>query len=444
MPLPTVVIVGRPNVGKSTLFNFLARRRIAIVEPTAGVTRDRISTVIEEEDLRFELVDTGGLGVVDSESLEDHIEAQIETALRSADLICFLVDARDGITPLDRRVANRLRRLLKPVVFCANKADTPRLAEAAVEFFELGLGEAMPVSAKGRKGRLELLQALSEHLGNIEGRDEPLEAVMRLAVVGKRNVGKSTLINTLAGEDRVIVSEVPGTTRDSVDVRFERAGQVFIAIDTAGLRKRARMKDAIERYSRVRTEAAIRRADVCLLLIDAAADISATDKKIARFVLGEKKPLVLGVNKWDLAKHAGTEAYEEYIAHHLSGFDFVPLAFMSAMTGEGVRGTIGLAEELYKQAGTRAPTAKVNQVLQDALRKRSPRSRGTALPKIYFASQVDVHPPTIVMFVNKPEFFSPDYIRYVENALRKSLPFAEVPLKLIMRERTSFFEQGKK
>ncbi|MHC4661923.1 MAG: ribosome biogenesis GTPase Der [Planctomycetota bacterium] len=444
MALPTVAIVGRPNVGKSTLFNWVARRRIAIVEPTAGVTRDRINTVIEEDDLKFELVDTGGVGVVDSESLEEHIETQIEIALRNADIICFLVDVRDGVTPLDRKVANRLRELNKPVVLCANKADTPTLAEAAVEFFELGLDEPIIVSAKGRRGREELLEALAGKLSGFPPGDAAGEAIMKLAVVGRRNVGKSTLINALAGEERVIVSEVAGTTRDSVNVRFEREGKPFIAIDTAGLRKRARTKDAIEKFSRVRTQASIRRADVSLLMLDAAAEIGAVDKKIARYLLSELKPFVIVVNKWDVAKDAGTDAYAAYIADRLGGFDLAPVAFMSAKTGQGIWKVIDLAHELYEQAGVRVATNAVNRALQAALRKRSPKSHGGALPKIYYAAQVDVRPPTFVVFVNKPGFFTADYIRYLENALREEFPFHEVPLKIIMKERASFFEEKKK
>ena len=435
MALPIVVIVGRPNVGKSSLLNMLARERISIVDARAGITRDRVSAVIEHNDRYFELVDTGGLGIVDDDHLEEHVEGQIYYAVSHADAAIFLVDVRDGLMSLDRRVAELLRRLDIPVLPVANKVDADQHKPEAAEFIRLGYGEALCVSALHATGRHALLDRLDELLGPDSG-EVPETPIMKLAIVGKRNAGKSTLVNTLAGEERVIVSEIPGTTRDAVDVSFEKDGQVFIAIDTAGVRKKSRMDD-IEFYSHTRALRSIRRADVVMLLIDATVPVGDVDVKLAAAVQDEYKPVVLVINKWDLAKdRTEPEVYDEYLARVLPGLDYAPVTIVTAKTGKNVDAAVDVARSLHKQAHTRVTTGKLNSVLETILAVRGPSpKRGTKLPKIYYATQAAIAPPTLVFFCNNPDFVSDNYRRFMENRLREILPFQEVPMRLLFRAR---------
>lgn len=435
MALPLAVIVGRPNVGKSSLLNALARQRISIVDARAGITRDRVSAVIEHADRYIELVDTGGVGIVDDDHLEEHVENQIHYAIDRADVVLFVVDAHDGITPLDRRVAERLRRLETPVILIANKVDTPRHAAEAAEFIRLGYGEPLCVSALHGSGRRPLLQRLCDTLGPDAG-DSPEIPLMKLAIVGKRNAGKSTLVNALAGEQRVIVSEIPGTTRDAVDVRFEKDGRAFIAIDTAGVRRKKSMDD-IDFYSYTRALRSIRRADVVMHLIDATVPISDVDVKLAAAVREEYKPVVLAINKWDLARgRAEPESYDEYLARVLPGLDYAPVAIMTATTGKNVDAAVDLARSLHKQAHTRVSTGQLNAALRTILEARGPSpKRGTRPVKILYATQVNVAPPTLVFFCNHPSLVSDNYRRFMENRLREVLPFREVPMRLLFRPR---------
>jgi GTP-binding protein len=433
MPLPIVAIVGRPNVGKSSLLNCLARRRISIVEPTPGVTRDRVSAVLEYENRWFELMDTGGMEFQSTQELAADVERQIERALGEASAILFVVDVRDGLTPLDREVAARLRTVGVPVIVAANKADGERAASDIAEFYALGYEPVIAVSAKHGRGRHELADALVARLPP-ESAMAPPEVAMKIAIVGKRNAGKSTFVNALAGSERVIVSEVPGTTRDAVDVRFEKDGLTYIAIDTAGLRKRKSLQDDIDFYSVTRAMESIRRADAVLLLIDAAVPISQVDKHLGATVVEAMKPVVLVVNKWDLAEgRATTDDYTDYLTKTLPGLGDAPLAFVTAKDGRNVERTIDLARSLYKQASTRVSTAALNRALDQIVEARRPPSPRTTLPKIYFATQVAVRPPTLVLFVNNPDLFTEDYRRFLENKLRGLLPFPEVPMRLLFR-----------
>ncbi|MGQ3683899.1 MAG: ribosome biogenesis GTPase Der [Candidatus Loosdrechtia sp.] len=436
MILPVVVIVGRPNVGKSSLLNCLAKRRISIVEPTSGVTRDRVSTEIRHKDYPFELVDTGGMGVEDADGLTKDIEIQIGIALHSADVILFVVDSRDGVTFLDLMVAERLRRLNKKTILVANKVDTPKLEYLIAELNKLGFGEPVPISALEGYGRTELLDKIVSFLPVPSQEPVIAEPAIKLAVVGKRNAGKSTLINTLAREDRVIVSEVPGTTRDAVDVQFELDGKKFLAIDTAGVRKKRQVRDSIEFYSMARAERSIRRADVVLFLIDAMIKISEVDKKLVDYIKSEYKPCIIVVNKWDLVYGIETGRFNTYISQILPGISFAPIAFISAKNNEHVIDMIKLAEELYKQAHTRIATSELNQAIEEALTLHRPTRRKYKTPKIYYATQVDVAPPTFVLFVNDSKLFDKDYERYLSNQLRRKLPFPEIPLKFHFRTRT--------
>jgi len=433
MPLPIVAIVGRPNVGKSSLLNCLARRRISIVEPTPGVTRDRVSAVLEYNQRWFELMDTGGMEFESSKDLAADVERQIEHALRDASVIVFVVDIREAVTPLDLEVARRLRTVKVPVIVAANKADTEHVANQVGELYALGFEPIIPVSAKHGRGRHELVDAILARLPP-ESAEAPPEVAMKIAIVGKRNAGKSTFVNALAGSERVIVSEIPGTTRDSVDVRFEKDGLNYIAIDTAGLRKRKSLQNDIDFYSMTRAMESVRRADVVLFLIDAALPISMVDKHLGASIAAEYKPAVLVVNKWDLAEGRATpDDYTDYLTKLLPGLDYAPLAFVTAKDGRNVERTIDLARALYKEASTRVGTSQLNRALDEAVRKLVPPSPQATLPKIYFATQVAILPPTIVFFVNNPDLFTEDYRRFLENKFRDILPFAEVPLRLFFR-----------
>ncbi len=436
MKLPVVAIVGRPNVGKSSLLNCLARQRISIVEETPGVTRDRISTLIEHQDVTMEVVDTGGIGVTDRDGLSEHVERQIAFAVRDANAILFVTDAKDGIVPLDREVARRLRQRSTevPVFLVANKVDGPRYEADAQEFFALGLGEPIAVSAKGRLGTDNLLDHVVEKLwptGEVNVRP-----VMKLAVVGRQNVGKSSFVNAIAQEERVIVSEVPGTTRDAVDVFFRKDDREFVIIDTAGVKRRRRTQDSIEFYSRVRTESAVRRADVVLLLLDASEDVTRVDKKLAELIVKSSRACIILANKWDLVKKAMvTEEYADYLYKILPGLRFAPIVSTTATETRNIQATLDLAQNLFKRSSRRVTTGQLNRVVEAIKEYHPPHAKRSKIPKIYYATQVATRPPTFVMFVNDPTLFAADYRRYVENALREALGFEELALRVIYRAR---------
>lgn len=437
MSLPIVAIVGRPNVGKSSLFNTLLGRRRSITEPTPGVTRDRVSEICDiDETIYFELVDTGGHGVVDRDDLQDDVEQQIRFAIERADLILFIVDAREGLTPLDRATADLLRDRTEKVRLIANKVDEPHLATQIGEFIKLGFGEPLPVSAKNASGKWALLDFLRDRLGNWNT-DRPEDPALKIAIVGKRNAGKSTFINSLAGEPRVIVSEIAGTTRDSIDVRFEKDGRVLVAIDTAGIRKKNKLADSIEYFANERAMESIYRADVVLMLIDATVPVGQIDKKLVHTIVEEFKPCVLVVNKWDLASERATsEKYGDYLGKMLPEISYAPIAFTSALSGDNVDRTIELASSLMRQSKTRISTGKLNQAIQEAVDFRPPSSaKGGKPAKIFYATQIDIQPPTILLFVNAPDRLPKDYERYLLNRLRDSLPYAEVPMRLMLKAR---------
>ena len=436
MALPVVAIIGRPNVGKSSLLNALAGQMISIVEPTAGVTRDRVSTIIGRDRQYFELVDTGGYGIVDSDRLESHIEQQIHQAIESANLVLFMVDIRDGVVPLDEKIAQLLRKHNLDIIGVANKADTAKMFPAAGEFSRLGFGEFLCISAKNNLNKAVLLDTIFDKLAHLES-DRPTEPAMKIAIVGKRNAGKSTLVNAMVGSERVIVSETPGTTRDAVDVRFEKDGKTIIVIDTAGLRKKSRMAaDSIEFYSFVRATSSIKRADIVLFLIDAAVPVSQVDKKLAKFIAEEYKSCIIVVNKWDLAKgSAATADYEDYLTKLLPGLKYAPLAFTTATEGKNVQSVLDLAAEIFKQTTTWIPTTKLNKAFEQIKQEKVGVSGSgkKSRPKIYYATQVAVNPITILMFVNKPELFEENYRRFIVNRLRFLLPIDEVPVRLLAR-----------
>jgi len=435
MSLPTVAIIGRPNVGKSSLLNALTGQMISIVESTAGVTRDRVGAFIGRDDKYFELIDTGGYGIVDSDRLSNHIEHQIHQAIASADLVLFMVDIRDGIMPLDQTIAQLLRKNNLDVIGVANKADTAKMFPAAAEFTKLGFGEFLCISAQNNLNKSVLLDRIFEKIASIET-DIPKEPVMKLAVVGKRNAGKSTIVNAMVGSERVIVSETPGTTRDAVDVRFEKDGKTIIVIDTAGLRKKSSMTDSIEFYSYVRATKSIQRADVVLFLIDSTVPVSQVDKKLAKFIAEEHKSCIIVINKWDLAKDvATTEDYREYLTKMLPGLKYAPIAFTTATESKNIQSVLDLAMEIFKQATTWIPTPKLNKAFDIIKEEKIGTSKGKTKgrPKLYYATQIAVNPVTILMFVNRSELFEENYRRFIVNRLREMLPIDEVPIRLLAR-----------
>ena len=435
MPVPSVAIIGRPNVGKSSLLNRIAGRRVSIVEPTAGVTRDRVAIFVDWNERKFELVDTGGLGLVDETRLKAHVHSQIEVAMAEADVVVFVIDGKDGVTPIDQQVAERVRKLKKPVVLAVNKVEARRDEFEAAEAYRLGFGEPQLVSAKEGFGVSDLLDVIVDVLPEPDEVEE-VEDGLKVAIVGKRNSGKSTLVNLLAGGERVIVSEMAGTTRDSVDVHFERRGKRWIAIDTAGLRKKTRVQDAIEFFSLTRAEQSIQRADVVMLMFDMTLELSQVDKKLASFVAQHFKPCIILGNKLDLANAAGVDAtrWEEYVRQELPGLAFAPMSFISAKEGIHVDETLALCEELHAQAGSHVSTADLNRVLHKARERMQPRHHGK-IPKLFYATQLGVHPPTVLVFVNEPNLFTGQYDRYLQNRLRETFPWREIPIRLVYRRR---------
>jgi GTP-binding protein len=435
MGLPVVAIIGRPNVGKSSLLNALAGEMISIVDPTAGVTRDRVSTFIGRDNKFFELIDTGGYGIVDSDQLSDHIEGQILQAIATADLVLFVVDLREGITPLDTKIAELLRKHDLNVLGVANKADSGKMFSAAGEFVRLGFGEFLCVSAQNNVNKTVLLDRLFEQLEPLLETGAPPEPIMKIAIVGKRNAGKSSIVNAIAGSERVIVSEIPGTTRDAVDVRIEKDGKTLVVIDTAGVRKKGKMANDIEFYSSVRATKSIKRADVVWFLIDATEPISQPDKVLSRLIVEEYKTCIIVVNKWDLAKDvAATGDYEEYLTKMLPGLKYIPISFTTATIGKNVQSTLDLSAELFKQATTQIGTGRLNRVFEIIRSERTGVRRSSAkLPRIYYVTQVATNPVTFMMFVNDPGLFDDNYRRFLAGRLRELLPIPEVPIRILAR-----------
>lgn len=437
MPVPKVVIVGRPNVGKSSIFNWLDGRRLAIVDDQYGVTRDRLTTLVEYGDRYFELIDTGGMGVEDSDNLTKEIQQQIDAGIDEADLILFVVDARDGLTSLDELVGQKLRKIEKPVLLLANKADHAKLDDQTVEFHSLGRGWLIPVSVLQNRNRTELLEEIVQRLPEKQPDEEmPAAPRMKLAIVGRRNVGKSTFVNSLAQAQRMIVSEVPGTTRDSVDVHFNLDGHQFIAIDTPGLRRHKSIRTDIDYYGLHRAQRSIRRADVSLLFFDCGESISKVDKQLAHYIEQQFKPCIFVVNKWD--KAAGTvptERWVRYLRENFPSMEHCPIAFITGQTGKNMKALLNHAQMLYKQAQTRVSTAKINKLLQAATNQQQPPLYMNRRPKIYFGSQIATTPPTIILMCNMPLGFPPSYRRYLINVFREHLPFGEVPVRLYFQER---------
>jgi GTP-binding protein len=443
MSVPKVVIVGRPNVGKSSLLNWLARKRISVVEPTAGVTRDRVTYLMHADDRYFELVDTGGIGIVDAD-LSDDIQRQIDAGIDEASLILFVVDVTAGVVALDRLVADRLRKVDKPIVLVVNKCDSPKRDQEVAEFHRLTDAALVCTSVLGERNRDRLLAAIVSALppaGDDEraaGAESAAAQELKLAIVGRRNVGKSTFINALAQSERMIVSEVPGTTRDSVDVRFECDGKALVAIDTPGVRKRKSLANDIEFYGMTRALRSIRRSDVVLLFFDATQTISMVDKQLAGEIAAQYKPCVFVINKWDLGQAAEmtTGKWSKYLLEALGSMSYAPVAFITAKEEVNVKKLINLAQSIAKQARLRVPTARLNEVLEKIIERNHPPMRTNRRARIFFATQIAVAPPTIVIKCNDPRLIDRGWQRYLLGALHEELPFPEVPIKVYYRSRS--------
>ncbi|MEE8106332.1 MAG: ribosome biogenesis GTPase Der [Planctomycetota bacterium] len=440
--LPVVAIVGRPNVGKSSLMNALLRRRKAIVDDMAGVTRDRVAARVRLDGRHVELVDTGGIGIVDTQALEAHVEAQIAQALEVADAMIFLTDAREGLTTIDVEIARVLRQKNVPIVLAVNKAEG-RKAEATVgEFAKLGI-EPLPISALERQGLDTLAELIVEQLPQADGDEEDVEEpILKIAIVGRVNTGKSTFLNALAGSERAIVSEIPGTTRDSVDLHFQKDGRTLLLTDTAGMKKESAVQGSVDFYAQRRAEHAIQRAESILLMLDCTQEITTTDRRIAGMIADAVKPVVIVANKWDLAKdEIATGQFADYVSKRLPGLHFAPIAFCSAKDDKNVLAAIDTAQSLAKKARLRVGTAEINKVLAAAFKDTRPPIRLKGRPKIYYGTQTDVNPPTLMLFVNDPRIFRKGYRRFLENRFREALPFDELPLRIIYKRRKSLFSK---
>jgi len=434
--LPTVAIVGRPNVGKSTLFNRLVGRRVAIVEDTPGITRDRLYGEAEWRGRAFQVVDTGGVLLEDEDPLITQVRIQALAAIEEADVILFMVDAVEGITPADEELADVLRTTTKPVLLVANKVDNTRREADAAEFYALGWEEVFTISAIHGHGVAEVLDRLIELLPPARPLEEE-DTAIKIAIVGRPNVGKSSLVNAILGAPRVIVSEIPGTTRDAIDTPFERDGQKMVLIDTAGIRRPGKVQGSIEYYSMLRAQKAIQRCDVALLVLDGPQGVTDGDKRVGGYAVEEGRACVVVVNKWDLMKNPTSKAlmmdFTRIFRKECPFLQFAPLVFASALTGMGVSAVVDTALEAAEAHAHRIPTGVLNRLIHDAVDAR-PYSRKGKMLKVYYATMPSVKPPTVVLFVNAPDIVHFSYLRYLENAIRQQFPLEGTPIRIEVRE----------
>ena len=437
MSKPVVAIVGRPNVGKSTLFNYITKQRISIIEDTPGVTRDRIYAEADWRGRNFTLIDTGGIEPFTGDYIKKMMLRQAEIAVETADVIIFLLDMKTGLTAADDDVAVILRKSQKPIVVAVNKSDNVGdIPPAAYEFYNLGMGEIYPISSIHGLGIGDLLDAVYEHFP--EDMDyEQDEDIIKVAVIGKPNVGKSSLINSILGEDRVIVSDIPGTTRDAIDTFVERGDKKYIFIDTAGIRRKSKIDESIERYSVIRSWTAVDRADVCIIMIDANDSVTEQDTKIAGYAHEQGKACIIAVNKWDeIEKETGTlEKMRKEVIDKLEFMDYAPVVFISAKTGQRVERLFELVDFVFDQASFRIQTGMLNDVLNEAIAMVQPPSDKGKRLKIYYMVQVGIKPPRFVLFVNDKQLMHFSYERYIINTLRRNFGFEGTPIRLIIREK---------
>ena len=437
MSKPIVAIVGRPNVGKSTLFNVIAGDSIAIVKDTPGVTRDRIYADCSWLNYNFTLIDTGGIEPDSSDVILSQMRDQAQIAIDTADVIIFLVDVRQGITDADGKVADMLRRSQKPVVLCVNKVDSFKKMEADVyEFYNLGIGDPIPVSASNHQGVGDLLEAVSNHFKK-DGSESDDDDRPRIAIVGRPNVGKSSIVNRLVGEKRVIVSDIAGTTRDAIDTPLKRNGREYILIDTAGLRRKSKIHEDLERYSIIRTVTAVERADVVVMVIDAAEGVAEQDAKIAGIAHERGKGVIIAVNKWDAVEKDDKTIYKmtEKIKQTLAYMPYAEFVFISAKTGQRLDKLFELIDMIIENQSMRIATGVLNEILAEAVAMQQPPSDKGRRLKIFYMTQISVKPPTFVVFVNDKKLMHYSYTRYIENQIRNAFGFRGTPLRFIIRER---------
>lgn len=437
MSKPIVAIVGRPNVGKSTLFNVLAGETISIVKDTPGVTRDRIYADCNWLNYNFTLIDTGGIEPDSSDVILSQMRDQAQIAIDTADVIIFLVDVRQGLTDADGKVADMLRRSQKPVVLCVNKVDSFKKMEADVyEFYNLGIGDPIPVSASNHQGVGDLLEAVSDHFKK-DGSESDDDDRPRIAIVGRPNVGKSSIVNRLVGEKRVIVSDIAGTTRDAIDTPLKRNGREYILIDTAGLRRKSKIHEDLERYSIIRTVTAVERADVVVMVIDAAEGVAEQDAKIAGIAHERGKGVIIAVNKWDAVEKDDKTIYKmtEKIKQTLAYMPYAEFVFISAKTGQRLDKLFELIDMIIENQSMRIATGVLNEILAEAVAMQQPPSDKGRRLKVFYMTQISVKPPTFVVFVNDKKLMHYSYTRYIENQIRNAFGFRGTPLRFIIRER---------
>lgn len=434
MSKPIVAIIGRQNVGKSTLLNRVVGKRLAIVEDLPGTTRDRIFGNVSWQGIEFTMVDTGGLEVRPESTISQAVRGQTEAAILEADVIAFLVDAKDGVLPADLEIADLLREANKPIVLVANKADNARLEAQAVEFYAFGLGEPLSISAHHGRGTAEFLDRIVSLLPSSTLPEFEPEGI-KVAIVGRPNVGKSMLLNTLLGGARTIVDETPGTTRDAIDTILDFEGQSVLLIDTAGIRRRGRIGVGVERYSFIRALRAVDRADIAILVLDATELVTAQDMHVAGYIQQAAKGIVLAVNKWDLVVDKSTIECDRYIKSRLRFVPYAPVLYVSAKTGWGVKKLMPQARQIYQERLKRLSTAAVNEVIQEAIASHNPPRSGRKQLKVLYATQAETNPPTFVFFVNDAKLMHFSYQRYLENKLRHVFGFAGTPLRLIFKSR---------
>lgn len=437
MSKPIVAIVGRPNVGKSTLFNVIAGDSIAIVKDTPGVTRDRIYADCSWLNYNFTLIDTGGIEPDSSDVILSQMRDQAQIAIDTADVIIFLVDVRQGLTDADGKVADMLRRSQKPVVLCVNKVDSFKKMEADVyEFYNLGIGDPIPVSASNHQGVGDLLEAVSDHFKK-DGSESDDDDRPRIAIVGRPNVGKSSIVNRLVGEKRVIVSDIAGTTRDAIDTPLKRNGREYILIDTAGLRRKSKIHEDLERYSIIRTVTAVERADVVVMVIDAAEGVAEQDAKIAGIAHERGKGVIIAVNKWDAVEKDDKTIYKmtEKIKQTLAYMPYAEFVFISAKTGQRLDKLFEPIDMIIENQSMRIATGVLNEILAEAVAMQQPPSDKGRRLKIFYMTQISVKPPTFVVFVNDKKLMHYSYTRYIENQIRNAFGFRGTPLRFIIRER---------
>ena len=437
MSKPIVAIVGRPNVGKSTLFNVIAGDSIAIVKDTPGVTRDRIYADCSWLNYNFTLIDTGGIEPDSSDVILSQMRDQAQIAIDTADVIIFLVDVRQGLTDADGKVADMLRRSQKPVVLCVNKVDSFKKMEADVyEFYNLGIGDPIPVSASNHQGVGDLLEAVSNHFKK-DGSESDDDDRPRIAIVGRPNVGKSSIVNRLVGEKRVIVSDIAGTTRDAIDTPLKRNGREYILIDTAGLRRKSKIHEDLERYSIIRTVTAVERADVVVMVIDAAEGVAEQDAKIAGIAHERGKGVIIAVNKWDAVEKDDKTIYKmtEKIKKTLAYMPYAEFVFISAKTGQRLDKLFELIDMIIENQSMRIATGVLNEILAEAVAMQQPPSDKGRRLKVFYMTQISVKPPTFVVFVNDKKLMHYSYTRYIENQIRNAFGFRGTPLRFIIRER---------